>query len=73
MITSKLDWHGVVSSNLSKVAWIDGTLYIEFKDSSVYSYANVPEQTFENLLSADSPGRYFHSYIRDYFTTRQEN
>jgi hypothetical protein len=35
--------------------------------AKTYEYPNVPEHIFEGLLTADSKGRYYASYIRDQF------
>lgn len=55
----------VNSSNLSKVGYSNGTLYIEFNSGSLYSYSNVPEHIYNSLLSASSKGKYFHAYIKN--------
>ncbi|WP_442914998.1 KTSC domain-containing protein [Marinobacter sp. G11] len=34
----------------------------------VYRYSDVPESTFNGLLSASSKGGYFNEYIRDRFS-----
>lgn len=61
-----LTWHGVVSSNLSAVAYdeTDNTLYVEFKDGGVYAYDDADESLFIGLLDASSPGSYFAKLIR---------
>lgn len=43
------------------------TLEIEFKNGSVYQFDGVPEETFKGLMSANSPGGFFHQNIRDKF------
>jgi len=37
----------------------------------LYSYANVPEHVYLELLSASSKGQYFHAAIRDKYSTRR--
>lgn len=40
-------------------------LELEFKSGAVYQYANVAENIYKELISADSIGGYFNRYIRD--------
>jgi hypothetical protein len=42
-------------------------LEVEFVSGDVYQCFAVPERHFLALLSADSPGRYFNSHLRDRF------
>lgn len=65
----------VASSNLKSVGFDDdeGVLEIEFHSGGVYQYADVSPETYRELLSAQSRGRYFHENIRgqyDYFRIR---
>jgi len=43
------------------------TLEIEFADGDVYQYFAVPRRVHQELLAADSIGRYFQSHIRDQY------
>lgn len=43
----------------------DRSLEIEFVGGGVYRYYEVPEAIYEQLMSADSHGRYFMAHIRD--------
>jgi hypothetical protein len=44
------------------------TLFLQFGGGEkIYEYPNVPEHIFEGLLTADSKGQYYNSYIRDQF------
>jgi KTSC domain-containing protein len=58
------------SSNLASAAYNaeNETLAITFKSGATYTYSDVPETVYENLLSAASPGSYFASDIRDAFS-----
>ena len=40
-------------------------LEVELQNGSVYQYRDVPEETYEEFLAADSLGRYFNYHIRD--------
>lgn len=55
----------LVSSNLAGAAWLDETLYLQFKKTGVwYSYAGVPFDAYVALTSAPSVGEHFHKYIK---------
>lgn len=48
------------------------TMRIEFKSGSTYSYASVPLEVFEGLITSPSAGGYFFRNVRDRFTTTKE-
>jgi KTSC domain len=45
----------------------DGFLELEFRSGAIYRYLGVPEQVYQELLSAESKGRYFNQQIRNRF------
>lgn len=47
-------------------------LEVELENGRVYQYRDVPESTYNELIEADSIGRYFSQYIRDLSHTRIE-
>ena len=59
----------VSSSNLRSIGYDSEsqTLEIEFKDGGIYQYFNVPESTYNALMSASSPGSFFHHNLRGRF------
>jgi KTSC domain-containing protein len=56
----------VSSSNLVSVGYEpeSETLEVEFKNTGVYQYFNVPTFMHERLMSADSVGKFFNSDIK---------
>ena len=40
------------------------TLEVEFKNSRVYQYYNVPEPIYRQLMESDSKGKFIHAYIK---------
>ena len=42
-------------------------LELEFRSGATYQYFGVSQQTFQELLLAESKGAYFHRHIRDRF------
>jgi hypothetical protein len=57
------------SSFLKKVIWdrSNETLIVLFSTGSIWGYYNVPFEIYENLLAAESHGRYFNLNIRNMF------
>jgi lysyl-tRNA synthetase class 2 len=41
------------------------TLTISFRSGATYSYAGVPEEVYESLRTAGSPGQYFNAAIKN--------
>lgn len=63
----------VKSSNIAAVAY-DGEaelLRVQFNNGSVYEYSNVPEQTAQDFVKAESVGKYFHARIKGNFKFRK--
>lgn len=57
------------STTLARATYQRGSarLELEFRDGSVYHYADVPEALHHDLLRAESPGLYFNRWIRGRF------
>jgi hypothetical protein len=57
----------VSSSNLLSVGYNpeSETLEVEFKNSSVYEYYNVPQFMYERLMQAGSIGSFFNTEIKN--------
>jgi hypothetical protein len=50
-----------------------GLLELEFRDGTVYQYHDVPAQTYQEFLLAESQGAYFHFHIRNRFSYAKVN
>ncbi len=46
------------------------TLYVRFLKGGTYSYFNVPEIIYRNLMNAPSKGKYFAANIRKSYVCR---
>lgn len=46
----------VSSSRMNAVGWENNTMYIEFKDGSVYAYMNVSESQYRDFINSSSLG-----------------
>jgi hypothetical protein len=64
------EWQPLASSNLSAVRYNadERVLEVEFTSGTQYSYADVGPETYKDLLSADSHGKFFHAHIRSSFS-----
>lgn len=56
----------VESSNIESIGYDSSsqTLEIEFLNGTIYQYFDVPQRVFEELIGADSHGRYLNSNIK---------
>ena len=56
----------VESSNIESIGYDlrSQTLEIEFLNGTIYQYFDVPERIFEELMVADSHGRYLNANIK---------
>lgn len=61
----------VNSSNLSAIGYDSGTLYVRFNSGHLYTYSNVPEFVYKNLMGASSKGSYFAANIKNYYRCTQ--
>jgi hypothetical protein len=57
----------VASSNIASVGYDEATetLEVEFLNSSIYQYYNVPIHMYENLMREGSKGRFLSTYIKN--------
>jgi hypothetical protein len=58
-------WVRVESRVLAAIAYDHNwhQLYVEFRSGNIYCYSGVPVERYEELLVADSKGKYFRRYI----------
>jgi len=61
------------SSMIARVAWIDNTLTVSFKNNRQYVYVDVPFSTYMEMKQADSVGGYYNSKIKGIFSHPQPN
>jgi len=59
--------HPVSSTALRSVGYdkTNEVLEIEFQNGAIYRYFNVPQRTYDDLLAAESHGRFFVRHIRN--------
>jgi hypothetical protein len=63
----------VTSSNLKAVGYDENTrtLEVEFLSGKVFQYADVPPQSHQSMMAADSPGSFFQKYIRQAYAAME--
>lgn len=59
----------VVSSNLKSIGYDEKNqiLEVEFRNATIYQYKDVPVTVLDELMTAESKGKYFHDKIRERF------
>ncbi|WP_428033424.1 KTSC domain-containing protein [Amphritea sp.] len=59
----------VVSSNIASVGYDEATetLEVEFINSAIYQYYNVPINIYESLMRESSKGQFLHAYIKNIY------
>lgn len=64
-----IEWIEVRSSNIAAIAYAKETssLLVQFTNSRVYSYDDVPEQVFEDFKAANSKGKFLNEHIKDVY------
>jgi KTSC domain-containing protein len=58
----------VRSKAIVAVGYRGTTLEIEFTGGRVYRYFDVPARVHEELMAADSHGRFFNEHVRERFS-----
>lgn len=59
--------HPVTSSNIQQVGHQNADLFITFNSGGTYRYDGVQESVFEEMLAAESVGKFFHARIKGQF------
>lgn len=65
----------VISSNIQAVGYDQEKkqLHVQFNGGAVYIYAEVPKEVFDELMAAESKGKFINSQIKGKFAaTKQE-
>lgn len=58
----------VTSSNVEAVGWEADTLRVRYKNGGVYDYRGVPERIFQELLAAESAGKFINSRVKNVYS-----
>ena len=66
MASNGVEMKAVVSSNVLGVGYDTnkGTLHVEFIHGARYTYHDVPQQVYNDLLEAGSPGGYLNDNVK---------
>lgn len=65
---NKIDMIEVESSNVSHIGHENDTLYVFFKNDSLYKYDGVKEDVFIDMTTAESIGKFMNKYIKKTYT-----
>lgn len=57
----------VDSTNLESVGYDGTNLFVRFKNGSIYVYFHVPESLYQELLAADSKGKFLSKHVKGAF------
>ena len=62
-----MEFEKVESSNIEGVSYSEGTetVYVKFKNGTVYEYEGVPISIYLDLMESDSKGKFFNSNIKN--------
>lgn len=68
-LMSSIDVAVVDSSVISKAEYCNQSdqMLITFKNGRIYMYDDVPRNVFDEMISAESVGRYFNSHVRNLY------
>jgi hypothetical protein len=64
-----MDRDYVASSNVRSIGYdpASSTLEVEYQNSFVYQYYNVPSQVYDALMSSPSKGQFINSQIKNMY------
>jgi KTSC domain len=64
-----MDRDYVVSTNVRSIGYdaASATLEVEFQNSFIYQYYNVPAQVYEALMASPSKGQFLNSQIKNMY------
>lgn len=64
------DWQPLQSSNIAACAYEPDsrTLHIRFNSGRSYAYADVPQDVYDGLMSATSPGQFVNNAIKGVYS-----
>lgn len=68
-----MEWIDVESSNIKSVLY-DGEkqeLLVQFKSGKIWSYAEVPQQVYDDFMAAGSKGKFFFANIKSKFESTE--
>ena len=61
----------VESSNIRAVGYEPRTLEVEFRNGSVYAYSDVPDSVHQELMQAESKGKFLNAKIKKSYPYRR--
>ncbi len=65
MKSKEIKRKSVESSNIKSIGHDGDVLEIEFKNGRIYQYSPVTKQQYDDFISAENIGKYFHTNFRE--------
>jgi len=64
-----MDRNNVASSNVKSIGYDPQTttLEVEFVDGAIYQYYGVPQNMYEQMMTAPSKGQFLNTYIKNHY------
>lgn len=61
-----VEWNDVLSTNIDTIGYDDekSELHVRFKSGSEYVYSQVPPAVYQEILDADSKGKFLNERIK---------
>jgi hypothetical protein len=71
---SNIERVNVISSNINTIGHDEDNsiLEVEFKGGTVYEYSNVSKDVYDELMLAESVGKYFNQNIKNNFKCKRQ-
>ena len=71
---SDREWIEVVSSNIKAVSYFkkNQELRIRFKNDSEYVYYQVPKTLFDDMINAESVGKFLNDFVKPNYQYERE-
>lgn len=63
-------YYMVISTDIYGVMAVGNNLVIRFRNGGEYAYINAAHE-LNNLLNANSKGKYFHQFIKPYYVCKK--
>ena len=57
----------VASSNIKRIGWEDGDLYVLYLSGTLYKYKGVPKDVYTSLCRTDSFGQFLNKHVKGHY------
>lgn len=67
MASPQQTWIAVESSMITHAGYSETTMFLRFKSGKEYAYPNMPKKIYDDMMVAESIGKYFSQHIKGKF------